>query len=56
MKLAIVGRQPLDELEAMVRDKFSLVKDQQLSLQELSSDIYLSEVCHMGMASGNQDA
>jgi len=31
MRLVVVGRQPLDELERLVRDKFSVVPDRQLS-------------------------
>ncbi len=31
MRLVVVGRQPLDELERLVTDKFSAVPDRQLS-------------------------
>ena len=32
MRLVVVGRQPLDELESLVRDKFSEVPNRQLSV------------------------
>eukprot|EP00983_Pelagomonas_calceolata_P135132 1162129-Pelagomonas_calceolata.AAC.4 len=43
MKVVVMGRQSLDELEAMVRSKFEAVSNTGLSKPEFSSDVFLPE-------------
>ena len=44
MRLAVVGRQPLDELQAMVEAAFGGVANQQLPVPSFPPDIYTEQV------------
>ncbi len=44
MRLALYGRESLDELEAMVRSAFSAVQNKQLPQPEFPPDVYTTEV------------
>jgi insulysin len=44
MRLAVYGRQPLEELQSMVSELFSEVPNQHLQVPSFPGDLYLDEV------------